>query len=60
MAVVASLPDLGITSYRTDADGNVVFGPNTPQEKKKTTITGNRVQKRKGEEDEVERVHDFV
>ncbi|XP_024910202.1 myomesin-1 isoform X3 [Cynoglossus semilaevis] len=27
------LPDLGVTSYWTDADGNVMFGPNTPQQK---------------------------
>ena len=40
--------DLGGTAYLTDADGNVVFGPNTPQEKKKTTVTGKKMQKRKG------------
>ncbi|XP_046879446.1 myomesin-1 isoform X7 [Hypomesus transpacificus] len=39
--------DLGGTAYLTDADGNVVFGPNTPQEKKKTTVTGKKMQKRK-------------
>ncbi|CAB1418680.1 unnamed protein product [Pleuronectes platessa] len=26
-------PDQGVTSYWTDPEGNVVFGPNTPQEK---------------------------
>lgn len=39
------LPDLGVTSYWTDADGNVMFGPNTPQQKMEA------VQKRKGEKD---------
>ncbi|KAF0024930.1 hypothetical protein F2P81_021811 [Scophthalmus maximus] len=40
-------PDLGVTSYWTDAEGNVVFGPNTPKEKMKTTVTGKGMQKRK-------------
>ncbi|KAK9527622.1 hypothetical protein VZT92_014168 [Zoarces viviparus] len=40
-------PDLGVTSYSTDAEGNVVFGPNTPKEKMKTTVTGTKKQKRK-------------
>ncbi|XP_069368826.1 myomesin-1 isoform X4 [Paralichthys olivaceus] len=31
-------PDLGVTSYWTDADGNVVFGPNTPKEKRKESM----------------------
>ncbi|KAK5878074.1 hypothetical protein CesoFtcFv8_025519 [Champsocephalus esox] len=40
-------PDLGVTSYWTDADGNVVFGPNTPKEKMNTTVTGTKTPKRK-------------
>lgn len=39
-------PNLGVTSYWTDADGNVVYGPNTPKEKVKT-------QKRTGEKTEI-------
>lgn len=46
-------PDLGVTSYWTDAEGNVVFGPNTPKEKMKTTVTGKGMQKRKGERNSV-------
>lgn len=42
-------PDLGGTSYFTDKEGNVVFGPNTPKEKMKTTVTGTKMQKRKRE-----------
>lgn len=38
---------MGITSYWTDADGNVVFGPNTPKEKMKTTFTRAKTQKPK-------------
>lgn len=33
-------PDLGVTSYWTDVEGNVVFGANTQEEKMKTAITG--------------------
>ncbi|XP_063768667.1 M-protein, striated muscle isoform X6 [Eleginops maclovinus] len=40
-------PDLGVTSYSTDAEGNVVFGPNTPKEKMKTSITGTKTPKRR-------------
>ncbi|XP_061569767.1 M-protein, striated muscle isoform X3 [Cololabis saira] len=40
-------PDLGVTSYMTDAEGNVVFSPNTPKEKMKTSITGTKAKKRK-------------
>ncbi|XP_047424246.1 myomesin-1 isoform X3 [Mugil cephalus] len=47
LEITEGTPDLGITSYSTDADGNVVFGPNTPKEKMKTTVTGTKMQKRK-------------
>ncbi|XP_074477554.1 myomesin-1 isoform X2 [Sebastes fasciatus] len=40
-------PDLGVTSYSTDAEGNVVFDPNTPKERMKTKVTGTKKQKRK-------------
>lgn len=40
MEVIEGTPDLGITSYWSDAEGNVVFGPNTPKEKMKTAFTG--------------------
>jgi len=47
LEIIDETPDLGVTSYSTDADGNVVFGPNTPKEKRKTTVTGTTT--RKGE-----------
>nr|XP_046227623.1 M-protein, striated muscle isoform X3 [Scatophagus argus] len=47
LEVTEGTPDLGVTSYWTDADGNVVFGPNTPKEKMKTPVTGTKIQKRK-------------
>lgn len=49
LEIIEGTPDLGVTSYWTDADGNVVFGPSTPKEKMKTTVTGTKTQKRKGE-----------
>lgn len=49
MEVTEGTPDLGVTSYWTDEEGNVVFGSNTPKEKMKTTLTGTKMQKRKGE-----------
>ncbi|XP_045904990.1 myomesin-1 isoform X2 [Micropterus dolomieu] len=47
LEVTEGTPDLGVTSYSTDAEGNVVFGPNTPKEKMKTTVTGTKMQKQK-------------
>ncbi|KAM8823137.1 myomesin-1 isoform 3-T3 [Spinachia spinachia] len=47
LEIVEGTPDFGTTSYSTDAEGNVVFGPNTPKEKMKTTVTGTKKQKRK-------------
>ncbi|XP_068566080.1 myomesin-1 isoform X2 [Cebidichthys violaceus] len=47
LEIVEGTPDLGVTSYSTDAEGNVVFGPNTPKDKMKTTVTGPKKQKRK-------------
>lgn len=49
-------PDLGVTSYWTDAEGNVVFGPNTPKERMKTTVTGTKMEKRKSEMAGIEHV----
>lgn len=49
LEITEGTPDLGVTSYWTDAEGNVVFDPNTPKEKMKTTVTGTKTQKRKGE-----------
>ncbi|XP_044033102.1 myomesin-1 isoform X4 [Siniperca chuatsi] len=46
LEITEGTPDLGVTSYWTDAEGNVVFGPNTPKEKMKTTVTGTKMQKR--------------
>lgn len=46
-------PNLGVTSYWTDADGNVVYGPNTPKEKVKTPVAGAKMQKRTGEKAEI-------
>lgn len=40
---------MGVTSYWTDADGNVVFGPNTPKEKMKTPGSTSKTQKQKGD-----------
>ncbi|XP_036934756.1 M-protein, striated muscle isoform X2 [Acanthopagrus latus] len=45
--VIEGTPDLGITSYWTDAEGNVVYSPNTPEEKMKSPVTGTKTQKRK-------------
>ncbi|XP_077952106.1 myomesin-1 isoform X3 [Gasterosteus aculeatus] len=47
LEIVEETPDFGTTSYSTDAEGNVVFGPNTPKEKMKTAVTGTKKQKRK-------------
>ncbi|KAF7669977.1 hypothetical protein LDENG_00105610 [Lucifuga dentata] len=47
LEITEGTPDLGVTSYWTDADGNVVFGPNTPKEKMKTTVTGKKTPTRK-------------
>ncbi|XP_042366506.1 M-protein, striated muscle isoform X2 [Plectropomus leopardus] len=47
LEIIEGTPDLGVTSYWTDTDGNVVFSPNTPQEKMKTPITETKTQKRK-------------
>lgn len=49
LEVIDGMPDLGVTSYRTDADGNVVFGPNTPKDRMKTSVTGKKTPTRKGE-----------
>lgn len=49
LEVTEGTPDLGVTSYWTDAEGNVVFGPKTPNEKMKTTITGTKTQKQNSE-----------
>ncbi|XP_049912854.1 M-protein, striated muscle isoform X5 [Epinephelus moara] len=40
LEIIEGTPDLGVTSYWTDPEGNVVFGPNTPEEKMKTPVTG--------------------
>ncbi|XP_061661983.1 myomesin-1 isoform X2 [Syngnathoides biaculeatus] len=42
LEVIEGTPDLGVTSYWTDAEGNVVFGSNTPEDKMKTAVTGMR------------------
>lgn len=47
LEIIDGTPDLGVTSYWTDAEGNVVFSPNTPEEKMRTPVT--KTQKRKGE-----------
>ncbi|XP_031148639.1 M-protein, striated muscle isoform X2 [Sander lucioperca] len=47
LEITEGTPDLGVTSYSTDAEGNVVFGPNTPKERMKTTVTGTKKQKQK-------------
>ncbi|XP_060920158.1 M-protein, striated muscle isoform X3 [Labrus mixtus] len=47
LEIIEGTPDLGVTSYMTDAEGNVVFGQNTPKEKMKTPGTGTKTQKRK-------------
>ncbi|XP_057680993.1 myomesin-1 isoform X3 [Corythoichthys intestinalis] len=54
--VVEGTPDLGVTSYWTDAEGNVVFGANTPKEKMKTSVTGIR----KESVPSVEKMNDFT
>ncbi|XP_067342214.1 myomesin-1 isoform X3 [Channa argus] len=47
LEVTECTPDLGVTSYWTDAEGNVVYGPNSPREMMKTAVTGTKKQKRK-------------
>lgn len=47
LEIIDGTPGLGVTSYWTDAEGNVVFGPNTPEEKMRTPVT--KTQRRKGE-----------
>ncbi|KAM9417665.1 myomesin-1 isoform 6-T8 [Salvelinus alpinus] len=50
LAVTEGKGDLGVTSYLTDADGNVIIGsksrPTTPTERRKS-VTGKKMQKRK-------------
>lgn len=52
LVVTEGKGDLGVTSYLTDADGNVIIGcksrPTTPTERRKS-VTGKKMQKRKGE-----------
>nr|XP_057915304.1 M-protein, striated muscle isoform X6 [Doryrhamphus excisus] len=48
LEVTEGTPDLGVTSYWTDSEGNVVFGPNTP-EKKQSAVTAMKIQKTKVE-----------
>ncbi|KAM4534315.1 myomesin-1 isoform 3-T3 [Odontesthes bonariensis] len=48
LEIIEGTPDLGVTSYLTDAEGNVVFGPNTPKEKIKSTVTGKKKRKESG------------
>uniref|UniRef100_A0A3P9NLR4 Myomesin-1 n=1 Tax=Poecilia reticulata TaxID=8081 RepID=A0A3P9NLR4_POERE len=50
LEITEGTPDLGVTSYWTDAEGNVVFNPNTPEGKTKTSVTGMKTPKRKGEQ----------
>ncbi|XP_075903482.1 myomesin-1 isoform X3 [Nelusetta ayraudi] len=50
LEIIDGTPDLGVTSYWTDAEGNVVFSPNTPEEKMRTPVM--KTQKRKGEKRE--------
>ncbi|XP_034026868.1 myomesin-1 isoform X2 [Thalassophryne amazonica] len=52
--VTEGTPDLGVTSYWTDADGNVMFGPNTPKEKMKSAVSGKEMQKRTSKKEKVE------
>ncbi|MEQ2246535.1 Myomesin-1 [Ilyodon furcidens] len=47
LEITEGTPDLGVTSYWTDAEGNVIFDPNTPKEKMKTSVTGRKTPKRK-------------
>lgn len=47
LEIIDGTPDLGVTSYWTDAEGNVVFSPNTPEEKMRTPVT--KTQKRQSE-----------
>eukprot|EP00063_Salmo_salar_P061427 XP_014036262.1 PREDICTED: myomesin-1-like isoform X7 [Salmo salar] len=50
LVVTEGKGDLGVTSYLTDADGNVIIGsksrPTTPTERRKS-VTGKKMQKRK-------------
>ncbi|XP_061877465.1 M-protein, striated muscle-like isoform X3 [Entelurus aequoreus] len=46
LEVTEGTPDLGVTSYWTDAAGNVAFGPNASK-KMKSTVTATKVQKTK-------------
>nr|XP_061821648.1 M-protein, striated muscle-like isoform X4 [Nerophis lumbriciformis] len=46
LEVTEGTPDLGMTSYLTDAAGNVTFGPNASK-KMKSTVTATKVQKTK-------------
>ncbi|XP_061778089.1 M-protein, striated muscle isoform X3 [Nerophis ophidion] len=46
LEVTEGTPDLGVTSYWTDAAGNVAFGPNATK-KMKSTVTATKVQKTK-------------
>ncbi|XP_061821645.2 myomesin-1-like [Nerophis lumbriciformis] len=46
LEVTEGTPDLGVTSYLTDAAGNVAFGPNASK-KMKSTVTATKVQKTK-------------
>ncbi|XP_054620876.1 M-protein, striated muscle isoform X7 [Dunckerocampus dactyliophorus] len=48
LEVTEGTPDLGVTSYWTDSEGNVVFGPNTPKEKQ-SGITAMKMQRTKVE-----------
>lgn len=54
MEVIEGTPNLGVTSYWTDAEGNVVFNPGSPKEKMKTPVTETKMQKRKGERTEID------
>ncbi|XP_074550134.1 myomesin-1 [Halichoeres trimaculatus] len=47
LELIEGTPDLGVTSYMTDAEGNVMFGPNTPKERMKTPGSETKTQKRK-------------
>lgn len=57
LEITEGTPDLGVTSYWTDAEGNVVFNPNTPEEKMKTSVTGMKNPKRKGEQTYTSKSH---
>ncbi|CAJ1082494.1 M-protein%2C striated muscle isoform X4 [Xyrichtys novacula] len=47
LEIIEGTPDLGVTSYWTDEEGNVKFGPNTPKERMKTPGSETKTQKRK-------------